>query len=161
MRDITALGGTMLVTVVTVVSVLAFLFHKKRAATPLVMAGSCCVLGPRARRPSSYVSAAPGVMPGEACVYSAASFPSGHSTMSTAAFLTLAMLVASLEPRRRSKVLGLHGGGAVRRGGGLQPRLSGRPLAHRCAGRLVSGLGLGPGGMDRAAGAARAHLGQG
>src|SRR5689334_12596470 len=37
-RDITALGGTTLVIVVTLVSVLAFLFHKKRLHA-LVMAG--------------------------------------------------------------------------------------------------------------------------
>ena len=43
-------------------------------------------------------------MPHDSYVYSA-SFPSWHSTMSTAAFLTLAMLVASLGPRRRSKAL--------------------------------------------------------
>jgi undecaprenyl-diphosphatase len=37
-------------------------------------------------------------------VYSA-SFPSGHSTLSAATFLTLAMLIASLEPNRGTKHL--------------------------------------------------------
>ena len=46
----------------------------------------------------------PDVVPHDVYVYSG-SFPSGHSTMSTAAFLTLAMLVASLETKRRSKAL--------------------------------------------------------
>jgi undecaprenyl-diphosphatase len=37
-------------------------------------------------------------------VYSA-SFPSGHSTLSAATFLTLAMLIASLEPNRGTKIM--------------------------------------------------------
>ena len=43
-------------------------------------------------------------MPHEVYVYSG-SFPSGHSTLSAACYLTLAMLVASLETRRRTKAL--------------------------------------------------------
>lgn len=103
-RDITALGGTTLVVVITLVSVLAFLFHKKRIHA-LVMAGA--MLAAWASSDLSkmlYGRPRPDLVPHEAYVYSA-SFPSGHSTMSTAAFLTLAMLIASLEPRRRSKAL--------------------------------------------------------
>jgi undecaprenyl-diphosphatase len=103
-RDITALGGTTLVIVVTVVSVLAFLFHKKRAHA-LVMAGVVLVAWASSQATKAlYDRPRPALVPHEAYVYSA-SFPSGHSTMSTAAFLTLAMLIASLEPRRRSKAL--------------------------------------------------------
>ena len=50
---------------------------------------------------------------------SSPSFPSGHSTMSTAAFLTLAMLVASLEMKRRSKALAYALAGAVMVGVGF------------------------------------------
>ncbi|WP_197422675.1 MULTISPECIES: phosphatase PAP2 family protein [unclassified Phenylobacterium] len=103
-RDVTALGGTTLVVVITLVSVLAFLFHNKRVHA-LVMAGA--VLAAWASSDLSkmlYGRPRPDLVPHEAYVYSA-SFPSGHSTMSTAAFLTLAMLIASLEPRRRSKAL--------------------------------------------------------
>jgi undecaprenyl-diphosphatase len=103
-RDITALGGTTLVVVVTVVSVLAFLFHKKRAHA-LVMAGVVLAAWASSQATKAlYGRPRPDLVPHEAYVYSA-SFPSGHSTMSTAAFLTLAMLIASLEPRRRSKAL--------------------------------------------------------
>jgi len=103
-RDITALGGTTLVIVVTLVSVLAFLFHKKRLHA-LVMAGVVLAAwGSSQATKALYGRPRPDLVPHEAYVYSA-SFPSGHSTMSTAAFLTLAMLVASLEPRRRSKAL--------------------------------------------------------
>lgn len=103
-RDVTALGGTTLVVLVTVVSVFAFLFHRKPRHA-LVMAGA--VLAAWASSDATkalYGRPRPDLVPHEAYVYSA-SFPSGHSTMSTAAFLTLAMLIASLEPRRRSKAL--------------------------------------------------------
>jgi len=103
-RDITALGGTTLVVVVTLVAVLAFVFHKKRLHG-LVMAGVVLAAwASSATTKALYGRPRPDLVPHEAYVYSG-SFPSGHSTMSTAAFLTLAMLIASLEPRRRSKAL--------------------------------------------------------
>jgi undecaprenyl-diphosphatase len=103
-RDITALGGTTLVLVVTVVSVVAFVFHKKRVHA-LVMGGAVLA----AWASSQFTKALfgrprPDLVPHDVYVYSG-SFPSGHSTMSTAAFLTLAMLIASLEMKRRSKAL--------------------------------------------------------
>jgi len=111
-RDVTALGGTTLVTMITLVSVLAFLFHKKRAHA-LVMAGAVLAAWVSSDLfKSFYDRPRPDLVPHGAYVYSA-SFPSGHSTMSTAAFLTLAMLVASLEPRRRSKALALTLAGLV------------------------------------------------
>ncbi|MGC3971928.1 MAG: hypothetical protein QM775_32670 [Pirellulales bacterium] len=45
-RDVTALGGTTLVIVVTVVAVLAFLFHKKQRHA-LVMAGAVLAVAPQ------------------------------------------------------------------------------------------------------------------
>jgi len=103
-RDITALGGTTLVVAVTAVSVLAFVFHKRRAHA-MVMAGVVLAAwGSSQATKALYGRPRPDLVPHEAYVYSG-SFPSGHSTMSTAAFLTLAMLIASLEARRRSKAL--------------------------------------------------------
>lgn len=103
-RDVTALGGTAVVVILTVVSVLAFLFHKKRLHA-LVMAGVMLAAWASSDLTKMfYGRPRPDLVPHDAYVYSA-SFPSGHSTMSTAAFLTLAMLIASLEPRRRSKAL--------------------------------------------------------
>jgi undecaprenyl-diphosphatase len=103
-RDITALGGTTLVSVVTVVAVLAFLFHNKRIHALVMGVVVLAAWGSSNATKALYGRPRPDLVPHEAFVYSA-SFPSGHSTMSTAAFLTLAMLVASLEPRRRSKAL--------------------------------------------------------
>lgn len=103
-RDVTALGGTTLIILVTVVSVASFVFHKKYRHA-LVMGGAVLLgwlssdLGK-----SFYDRPRPDLVPHAAYVYSG-SFPSGHSTLSAAAYLTLAMLIASLETRRRSKAL--------------------------------------------------------
>jgi len=111
-RDVTALGGTTLVVVVTVVAVLAFAFHKRRTHA-LVMGGAVLAAWASSQATKAlYGRPRPDLVPHEAYVYSG-SFPSGHSTMSTAAFLTLAMLVASLEPRRRTKALAYGLAGSV------------------------------------------------
>lgn len=105
-RDITALGGTTLVVVVTLVAVLAFLFHRKRIHA-LVMAGAVVAASVSSQFTKGlFGRPRPDLVPHEVYVYTG-SFPSGHSTMSTAAFLTLAMLIASLEMKRRSKALAL------------------------------------------------------
>jgi undecaprenyl-diphosphatase len=51
-----------------------------------------------------YGRARPELVPHGSYVYSA-SFPSGHSTMAAATYLTLATIIASLEPRRATKTL--------------------------------------------------------
>lgn len=104
MRDMTALGGVTVVTLVTLVGALAFLFHRKpRHAAILggtVLAANVASEGLKL----FYHRPRPDLVPHGSYVYSA-SFPSGHSTLSAAMYLTLAMLVASLEPHRRSKVM--------------------------------------------------------
>lgn len=103
-RDITALGGTTLVIVVTLVSVLAFIFHKKRIHALVMGVAVLAASASSQFTKALYGRPRPDLVPHDVYVYSG-SFPSGHSTMSTAAFLTLAMLVASLEMKRRSKAL--------------------------------------------------------
>ena len=104
MRDVTALGGVTVMTLVTLVGVLAFLMHRKRwhagilAATVLLADISSEGLKQLYGRPR------PTLVPHGSYVYSA-SFPSGHSTLSAATFLTLAMLIASLEPNRGTKIM--------------------------------------------------------
>lgn len=103
-RDITALGGTTLVVIVTLVSVLVFLFHRKPIHA-LVMTGVVLAASASSQFTKAFFGRPrPDLVPHDVYVYSG-SFPSGHSTMSTAAFLTLAMLIASLETRRRTKAL--------------------------------------------------------
>jgi undecaprenyl-diphosphatase len=104
MRDVTALGGVTVMVLVTVVAVAAFLMHGRRrhafvlAGTVLLADISSEVLKRIYGRPR------PDLVPHGSYVYSA-SFPSGHSTMSAATFLTLAMLIASLEPKRDVKIM--------------------------------------------------------
>jgi undecaprenyl-diphosphatase len=104
MRDVTALGGVTVMVLVTLVSVLAFLMHRRRwhaailAATVLAADISSEALKTIYGRPR------PDLVPHGSYVYSA-SFPSGHSTLSAATFLTLAMLIASLEPNRGTKAM--------------------------------------------------------
>jgi undecaprenyl-diphosphatase len=104
MRDVTGLGGVTVMILVTIVAVLAFLIHRKRwhagvlAATVLLAYVSSELLKHIYDRPR------PDIVPHGSYVYSA-SFPSGHSTLSAATFLTLAMLISSLEPNRATKVM--------------------------------------------------------
>jgi len=103
-RDVTALGGFTVVTLVTVVGVLAFVFHRRwRHALVLAATVILAVLSSEAMK-ALYGRPRPDIVPHGSYVYSA-SFPSGHSTMAAATFLTLAMLISSLEPRRRTKAL--------------------------------------------------------
>jgi undecaprenyl-diphosphatase len=93
-----------MVTLVTLVGVLAFLFHR-RWRHAAILAGTVLLADVSSEALKVfYDRPRPDLVPHGTYVYSA-SFPSGHSTLSTAMYLTLAMLVASLEPRQASKVM--------------------------------------------------------
>lgn len=104
MRDVTALGGTTVLTLVTVVAAFMFLMHRRwrhavvLAATVLLAEVSSSVAKAFCARPR------PDLVPHGSYVYSA-SFPSGHSALSAATYLTLAVLIASLEPNRATKIM--------------------------------------------------------
>ena len=103
-RDVTALGGFTVIGLVSIVAVLAFLFHGRRRHA-LVMAGSVVLaLISSEGMKAIYGRPRPDLVPHESIVYSA-SFPSGHSTLAATTYLTLAVLIASLEPRRRTKAM--------------------------------------------------------
>jgi undecaprenyl-diphosphatase len=103
-RDITALGGFTVLTIVTVVGALAFVFHKKpRHAGILIFTVLAAQLTSELLK-EVYGRARPDLVSHGSYVYSG-SFPSGHSMLSAATYLTLAVLVSSLEPRRRTKML--------------------------------------------------------
>ena len=104
MRDITALGGFTVVTLVTVVGVAAFLLHgRKRHA--LVLAGTVLLAELSSDVAKTfYARARPDLVPHGSYVYSN-SFPSGHSTLSAATYLTLAVLISHLEPSRGTKTM--------------------------------------------------------
>ena len=104
MRDVTALGGFTVLTLVTVLAAAIFLLHRKvrhalvLVATVLVGQAGSSVLKNVYERPR------PDLVPHAVYVYSA-SFPSGHSMLSATVYLTLAALIASLEARRAAKAL--------------------------------------------------------
>jgi undecaprenyl-diphosphatase len=104
MRDITTLGGFTFLTIATLVAVLLFSFHGRRrqawilAGTVLAAQLSSEVLKTFYDRPR------PSLVPHHSYVYTQ-SFPSGHSALAAAVFLTLATLIASVEKRPSSKVL--------------------------------------------------------
>lgn len=104
MRDITALGGFTVLTLVTVVGVLVFLFHG-RMRHAAVLAGAVLLAQASSELTKSiYARPRPDLVAHGSYVYSG-SFPSGHSMLSAATYLTLAMLIASLETRRSTKGL--------------------------------------------------------
>ncbi|WP_091740429.1 phosphatase PAP2 family protein [Phenylobacterium immobile] len=103
MRDVTALGGFTLLTLFTVIAVLTFLAHGKRLHAAIL---TVAVLGAQftgSNLKHIYGRPRPDVVPHGVYVYSG-SFPSGHSLMSAATYLTLAVLLASLESRRSVKL---------------------------------------------------------
>jgi undecaprenyl-diphosphatase len=104
MRDVTALGGFTVITLVTVVATAAFLIHGRRR-NALVLAGTVLLAELSSDLAKTiYHRPRPDLVPHGSYVYSA-SFPSGHSVMSAATYLTLAVLISGLEPRRGSKVM--------------------------------------------------------
>mgnify|MGYP001314958693 CR=1 FL=1 len=103
-RDVTALGGFTLLTILTIAATLLLLFRKRRrealifAATVILAQLSNSLLKDLYGRPR------PDLVAHGSYVYSH-SFPSGHSAMAAAVFLVLATVFASVEPRRRTKAL--------------------------------------------------------
>jgi undecaprenyl-diphosphatase len=104
MRDVTALGGFTVLTLVTVVGVAAFLLHGRRRHAAILAATVLIAQFGSEHLKTLYGRPRPDLAPHAVHVYSA-SFPSGHSMLSATVYLTLAVLVASLEPRRGTKAL--------------------------------------------------------
>ena len=92
-RDLTALGGTAVLTLLTLsVSLFLLLDRKKRLAlVVLVAAGGGLILSLILKR--NFDRPRPDLVPHETYVYTA-SFPSGHAMMAATTYLTLAAIVA-------------------------------------------------------------------
>ena len=99
-RDMTALGGTGILVMITVFVALYLFFAGKRRSMWLVLAaiGSGQLMDRILKM--GFDRPRPDLVPHGSYVYTA-SFPSGHSMMSAIVYLTLATLVARVEPRRR------------------------------------------------------------
>lgn len=104
MRDITALGGVTLLLFITVIgAIVLWAHHRRRQAIVLTLCvGLAQVTSGLFKdvylrpRPSFAIY---GDLP------ASMSFPSGHSTVSTAIYFILAVIIASVEPRRSMKAL--------------------------------------------------------
>lgn len=102
MRDVTAFGGFTALTIVTVVAAVAFLIHGRRRHA-LVLVGAVLLAQVTSELAKViYARPRPDLVSHGSYVYSG-SFPSGHSMLSAATYLTLAMLIASLEPKPGAK----------------------------------------------------------
>lgn len=104
MRDVTALGGFTFLTLLSVVATIALVFHgKRRQALVFALTAVAAQVSSELFK-TLYDRPRPDLVPHGSYVYSH-SFPSGHSAMAAAIYLTLATVIASLEPKRRTKAL--------------------------------------------------------
>jgi undecaprenyl-diphosphatase len=104
MRDVTALGGFTVLSLLTLTAVLALLFHRKVRQASILGATVLLAMASSELLKVVYDRPRPALVPHGSYVYSQ-SFPSGHSTLAAATFLTLATVIASLEPHRSTKRL--------------------------------------------------------
>jgi undecaprenyl-diphosphatase len=104
MRDVTALGGFTVLTIVTVVAAVAFLIHGRRRHAIVLVGAVLLAQASSEIAKAIYGRPRPDLVSHGSYVYSG-SFPSGHSMLSAATYLTLAMLIASVEPTRGAKRL--------------------------------------------------------
>jgi len=101
-RDFTALGGVAVMSLLTLsVSGFLLLDRKNRAAVLVLIAvGGGLLLSAALKH--GFERPRPDLVPHGSYVYTS-SFPSGHSTMAAATYLTLGALLARVQPRRRLK----------------------------------------------------------
>lgn len=102
-RDVTALGGVAVLTLVTLSVVAYLILLRKYHAMWLVVGASAGGLILSSALKHWVARERPGVVIHLQTVYSY-SFPSGHSMMSSAIYLTLGSLLARFVPERRAKV---------------------------------------------------------
>jgi undecaprenyl-diphosphatase len=107
-RDVTALGGHVVLGFVTLATLAYLVMTGKRSAAVLVVAsvGGGMLLSTLLKL--GFERPRPDLVPHAAQVYTA-SFPSGHAMLSAVTYLTLGALLARVQPRRRLKafLLGL------------------------------------------------------
>jgi undecaprenyl-diphosphatase len=103
-RDFTALGGVAVITLLTGSMVAFFWLSSMQRAAVYVAIASLGSLVISSGLKQVFDRPRPNLVPHGAHVYSS-SFPSGHSTMAAAAYLTLGLVASQFVPRRRLKVL--------------------------------------------------------
>jgi undecaprenyl-diphosphatase len=111
-RDVTALGGFTVITLVVVLGVLMLWLHRRRFQASVFLAA--VLIGQAAAELTKQLvgRTRPDLVPHLDIVYSS-SFPSGHSAMSPIVYFTLAGILAAGEPRRSAKTVLLAGAAAL------------------------------------------------
>ncbi len=101
-RDITALGGTAVLTLTTLAIIGFLLLDGKRRIALVVLIATLGALGVSSVLKQVFDRARPDLVPHGAIVYTA-SFPSGHSMLAASTYLTLGVLLARVQRRRTIK----------------------------------------------------------
>jgi len=101
-RDLTALGGTIVLTLLTLVVSGYLLLDRKRRAAVLVLVAVLGGLLLSLLLKEVFLRPRPALVPHRSYVVTT-SFPSGHSMMSAITYLTLGALLARVQPRPRVK----------------------------------------------------------
>jgi len=109
-RDLTALGGTTLISLFTAAAGLFLLTQDKRRQAILLLCAILLAWASKDLAKALYDRARPDVLAHEVFVHSA-SFPSGHTTLATALYMSLAVLASRHGLAGRGKTLAY--GGAV------------------------------------------------
>lgn len=102
-RDITALGGNVVLSLFVLAVVGYLLLMARKRMVMIVLLASLGSLGINTVLKTGFDRTRPDLVPHSTAVYTA-SFPSGHAMAAASIYLTLGALLAQLERRRRVKV---------------------------------------------------------
>jgi undecaprenyl-diphosphatase len=102
-RDLTALGGTVVITGATLLAAGFFLMRGSLGSMFYLLAATGGGIAISSIGKEFFDRPRPDLVPHGSLVYTA-SFPSGHSMMAAVAYLTLGVLIARVLPQRRQKV---------------------------------------------------------
>jgi undecaprenyl-diphosphatase len=102
-RDVTALGSVGVLTAITLAAAGFLLLQGNRRSMWLVLVSVCGGLAFSTLFKRGFDRPRPDLVPHETLVYTA-SFPSGHSMMAAVTYLTLAALLARVQPTRALKI---------------------------------------------------------
>ena len=103
MRDITALGGVAVLTLVTIFSAIYLLLRKRKDLVLYLAAAAITGTVLSNLLKAGFSRPRPDIVPHEIVVYTA-SFPSGHSLVAAVIYLTLGVILAEAQTRYRLKI---------------------------------------------------------
>jgi undecaprenyl-diphosphatase len=102
-RDVTALGGTTVLAIITLSAAGFLVLAGKRSAALFVLVAIGGAMALSSGMKAGFERPRPDLVPHGMAVYTA-SFPSGHATGAAATYLTLGALLARFQPQRRVKI---------------------------------------------------------